>query len=302
MEYTTGVFFDEQCLRHVIYYGHPEAPKRLKSIRETMDDSGLVKAVAWLAPPPGADPLPYILKVHTADHVRSIQKTPITGPVAQLAVACALGAVQAVSAGKLKNAFCAVRPPGHHALNTGAEEGFCYYNNTAIAARYAQEVCGHKKVLIIDWDYHHGNGTEQVFYEDPTVLFFSTHNWHDYPGTGDPARAGAGPGLGYTINVHLDPGATDADMLRAWEEKLLPAAAAFQPDFVIISAGFDSREDDLLGRFRITDDCFGKMTDLALGIARQHAQGRLVSILEGGYNVKGLARAVGVHVRRLIES
>ncbi|NNM31912.1 MAG: histone deacetylase [Gemmatimonadetes bacterium] len=247
-----------------------------------------------------SDPLPSIRGHHTPEHVESVRAIDVSGRVAELAVAGALGAVDAVAGGRVRNAFCASRPPGHHANNTGAEEGFCFYSNAAIAAKYAQQVHGFERILIIDWDYHHGNATQNAFYDDPTVLFFSTHDWQAYPGTGDPSLVGEGDGEGLNINVHLPCGAQDRDALRSWERQLLPAARAFRPDFVIISAGFDSRKDDLLGCFELTDDAFRRMTRLAMDLAEDHAGGRVVSLLEGGYNVEGNALAAAAHVETLL--
>lgn len=299
----TGFVYDDRYLEHQLGprrgQPHPESPERLRKITQAMRASGLGEEVTRIDPL--ADPLPYIRSHHTEEHVASIRKIPVTGPVAELAVAGALAAVQAVAQKQVRNAFCAIRPPGHHANNTGEEEGFCFYSNAAIAARYAQSVFGLEKVLIIDWDYHHGNATQNAFYDDPSVLFFSTHNWRDYPGTGDPSLIGAGEGRGLNINVHLGCGAKDTDMLSAWDKDLLPKVGAFQPDVVLISAGFDSRKDDLLGCFDVTDDAFKRMTRTAMDIAREHCQGRLVSLLEGGYNVDGLARAVVAHVGTLLE-
>ena len=221
--------------------------------------------------------------------------------VGRLAVGGALGGVDAIARGLVRNAFCAVRPPGHHANNTASEEGFCFYSNAAIAAKYAQSVHGFEKVLIIDWDYHHGNATQNAFYEDPSVLFFSTHDQQAYPGTGDPALRGEGAGENLNINVHLECGATDRDMLSAWDRFLLPAAATFNPDLVIVSAGFDSRQDDLLGCFDVTDDAFRRMTELAMTLADECCEGRLVSLLEGGYNVDGTALATATHIEALLE-
>ncbi len=247
------------------------------------------------------DPMPHIRGHHTPEHIESIRRIDVTGPVAELVIAGALGAVDAVASGGVKNAFCAARLPGHHANNTGGEEGFCFYSNAAIAARYAQRVHGFERVLIIDWDYHHGNGTQNAFYDDQSVLFFSTHDWQAYPGTGVPSLTGEGDGSELNINAHLDCGSRDLDMLRHWDSKLLPAVSRFRPDFIIVSAGFDSRQDDLLGCFDLTDDVFRRMTRTAMDLAEDYAGGRLVSLLEGGYNVEGSALAAAAHVETLLE-
>ncbi len=291
----TGYVYDE---RYLDYSNNPESPARLIAIENKMAETGLSQEVENI--PLFKEPLPFIRKIHSDTHISSIQGIGITGEVAALAVAGALGAVQAVCDGIVKNAFCAIRPPGHHAHDGGMVEGFCYYNNISIAAKYIQTVYEYQKILIIDWDYHHGNATQDTFYEDPSVLFFSTHNWHDYPETGDPAMEGAGAGTGYTINVHLEPGATDDQMKRAWEEKLLPEVDAFKPDFILISAGFDSRTGDKLGKFFLTDACFADLTKMAVAIAKQYCNGRLVSMLEGGYTLDGLAKAVTTHIETLI--
>jgi acetoin utilization deacetylase AcuC-like enzyme len=299
----TGIVYDDRYLEHELGLRrgqpHPESPERLRKINEAMRAAGLdgeVTRIELLA-----DPLPFIQANHTEEHVASIRKIPVTGSVAELAAAGGLGAVRAVAKREVKNAFCAVRPPGHHANNTGQEEGFCFYSNAAIAAKYAQTAFGFEKILIIDWDYHHGNGTQNAFYSDPTVLFFSTHDRQAYPGTGDPALTGDGEGRGLNINVHLDCGAKDVDMLTAWDKKLLPAVHQFKPDFVLLSAGFDSRKDDPLGCFDVTDDAFEKMTQTAMDIADDYCEGRLVSLLEGGYNAHGQAKAVVTHVSTLLE-
>ena len=295
----TGLVYREAFLRHHIRPSHPESPARLTKIREALSAAGLLERLTPVENWP--DPLPAILGHHRREHVDRIRRIPTTGEIAELAVAGALAAVREVSAGRLRNAFCAIRPPGHHANDAGAEEGFCFFSNAAVAAKYAQRECGHERVLVVDWDYHHGNGTENAFYDDPSVLFFSTHNWHDYPGTGDPARTGAGEGSGSNLNVHLGPGATDRDLLGSWDRVLLPAVERFRPDFVLVSAGFDSRRDDLLGTFEVTDDAFTRMTRTLMDVADHYCGGRLVSLLEGGYNIDGQARAAAAHVAALTD-
>ena len=298
----TGFLYHPRYLDHVLPLRrgetHPERPLRLTRIREVLAERGLDQELVSL--PLLADPRPPIEAHHTREHVEAVRAIETTGEVAELAVAGALGAVEAVATGRVRNAFCASRPPGHHANNTGREEGFCFYSNAAIAARYAQRTHGLDRVLIVDWDYHHGNATQNAFYDDGSVLFFSTHDWNAYPGTGDPDLTGEGAGAGHNINVHLECGATDADMLRAWDDRLLPAAEAFRPDLVIISAGFDSRRDDLLGCFDVTDDAFRRMTRMAMDLADRCCDGRLVSLLEGGYNVEGTAVATAVHIDTLL--
>ena len=300
----TGLLYDPRYLDHVLIRPDgarpPEVPERLVRMRAEIVARGLDQATVPLAP--ATEAMPHIDALHTAEHVASIRALEVTGPVAELAVSGALTAVDAVAAGRVRNAFCAIRPPGHHANNTGAEEGFCYYSNAAVAARYAQRAHGFERVLVIDWDYHHGNATQNAFYGDPSVLFFSAHDWAAYPRTGDPALAGEGEGSGLNINVHLDCGATDDDMLRRWDDTLSPAVAAFDPDFVILSAGFDSRMDDLLGCFALTDDAFRRMTRTAMDYADSCCEGRVVSLLEGGYNLDGTALAAAAHIETLLDA
>ena len=298
----TALVSDPRYLDHVLVRPNgarpPEVPERLVRMLAEFEARGLTDATVGMAPT--VEPLVSIRAHHTGDHVDSVRRLGVTAEVAELAVSGALTAVDAVAAGTVRNAFCAIRPPGHHANNTGAEEGFCYYSNAAVAARYAQEVHGYERVVIIDWDYHHGNATQNAFYRDPSVLFFSAHDWNAYPGTGDPSLTGEGEGAGLNINVHLECGASDADMLRYWDSALSPAVADFDPDFVVVSAGFDSRQDDLLGCFDLTDEVFRRMTRIAMDYADSCCDGRLVSLLEGGYNIDGTALAAAAHVETLL--
>jgi len=299
----TGLVYDTRYLDHVLPLRrgevHLERALRLVRMMEVFAERGLDQELIPLSL--SEDPLSAIRAHHTPEHVESVRRIEVTGPVAELAVAGALGAVDAVARGQVKNAFCASRPPGHHANNTGAGEGFCFYSNAAVATRYAQRVHGFRRVLIIDWDYHHGNGTQNAFYDDPSVLFFSTHDWQAYPGTGDPSLTGEGEGSGLNINAHLACGSRDVDMLRHWDAKLLSVATKFRPDFIIVSAGFDSRQDDPLGCFDLTDDVFRRMTRTAMDLADDYSGGRLVSLLEGGYDIEGTALAAAAHVEVLLD-
>jgi acetoin utilization deacetylase AcuC-like enzyme len=217
------------------------------------------------------------------------------------ATGTALNAVDAVFNKKAQNAFCIVRPPGHHATPTKGM-GFCIFNNIAIAARYAQRKYGVKRVLIADWDVHHGNGTQDIFYTDGTVFFFSTHQYPWYPGTGAAGETGEGAGTGMTMNCPFPAGSGRREILGAFEQMLAPAAKKVKPELVLISAGFDSRIDDPLGNFLLTDADFADLTRVMLGIANQSAGGRLISVLEGGYNLTGLASAARSHVQALMEA
>ena len=295
----TGYISEPLFLDHHISPDHPEKPDRLKYIQNAMQDSGLLDQITSVSLKD--DVGDWIKTLHTESHIASIKKnTPAAHRVAEACIRACLAAVDKVATNELNNVFCATRPPGHHAMNTGKEEGFCYYNHVAIAARYAQKKYGLKKILIVDWDYHHGNATEAMFYDDPSVLYFSTHDLHAYPGTGDPRKKGSGAGFGYNINVALPCGTNDKMIIDVYQNILLPAAEKFEPELVLVSAGFDSREHDLLGCFDITDVAYKSMTKTVMQIADKYANGRLISVLEGGYNLKGISDAVVTHVSTLL--
>jgi acetoin utilization deacetylase AcuC-like enzyme len=219
--------------------------------------------------------------------------------IALLAVGGILKAADAVAQRTVSTAFCAVRPPGHHAEREHAM-GFCLFNNVAVAARYVQETHGFGRVLIIDWDVHHGNGTQHIFDADPTVFYYSIHQYPHYPGTGGPMERGTGEGKGTTLNTTVSAGADDARYIRAFEEDLAPAAEAFNPEFIILSAGFDAHVDDPLGETCMTAEGFSELTSRVMKIADRHAEGRLLSVLEGGYDLQALSESVDTHLRTLI--
>ena len=220
--------------------------------------------------------------------------------VALEATGAVLEAADAVMRGDVAAVFCAVRPPGHHATPTRGM-GFCIFNHVAIAARYLQSKHGLGKIAIIDWDVHHGNGTEAVFIEDPSVLYISLHEKNIYPFTGSATEHGQGEGEGTTLNIPL-PGNSDGEVaLAEWKNQLEPAINAFKPDFLLISAGFDARIDDPVGGLRWDDATFAEMTRRAVALAGKHCRGRMLSVLEGGYNPPGLASAAVAHVLALAE-
>jgi len=218
---------------------------------------------------------------------------------ARIAAGGLLEAVDAVCTGRVANAFAVSRPPGHHATpNKGM--GFCLFNSVALAARHAQAAHGLERVLIVDWDVHHGNGTQETFYEDGSVLFFDTHQSPLYPGTGAADETGRGAGAGFTINCPFPAGAGRKEIIGAFRERLIPAADLFRPQLVLVSAGFDSRVDDPLGRFTLSDADFTDLTRIVREIADRHAGGRVVSTLEGGYGLDGVAAAAAAHVGALL--
>jgi acetoin utilization deacetylase AcuC-like enzyme len=309
----TGLIADAAYKDHLTSEGHPEQPARYDAVVGALKKAGIDEKLLKLDSRAATDD--EILGCHTAEYLATAKKDIAGGrkqlstgdtsisakslDTALLAAGGVLQAVDAVVAGKVSNAFCVVRPPGHHATPSRGM-GFCVFNNIAVAARYAQKKHKLGKVLIVDWDVHHGNGTQDVFYEDDSVFFFSTHQSPWYPGTGKPEETGAGKGLGATLNCPFPAGAGRAEIVGAFKDKLLPAAQKFKPDLVLISAGFDSRVEDPLGRFTLTDDDFAELTKLMLAIAKDHAGGRLVSVLEGGYNLEGLANAAAAHVTALM--
>jgi acetoin utilization deacetylase AcuC-like enzyme len=296
----TGLVFDEIFLTPFFPPDHPEQPVRLAVAWSAIRASGLDRQLQRIPLKPIRNE--ELRLVHTPAHIAGIRDKygPVIDRYARAGVGGTLAACDAVHSRKVRNSFVLVRPPGHHAHNAGEVVGFCLFNNVAIAARYLQRRLGYRKILIVDWDFHHGDGTEAFFYDDPTVLFFSTHRLESYPRTGDPQRRGEGAGLGYNINVALDCGAGDRDIIDAFDTQLMPAARRFQPDFILISAGFDSRIDDTLGCFNITDQGYAELTARVQTIARECGHERIVSVLEGGYHLPGLASGIPSHIRALM--
>lgn len=308
----TGVHHNPCYERHDTGHGHPESAHRYRVLETAL--AGLPEDFIRL--PGRRATLPEILLAHDADYhdlvlrdVRSYEDHLSTGDtavcpesydVALEATGAVLEAVDAVMNGTISSAFCAVRPPGHHATASRGM-GFCIFNHVAVAARYLQSRHGLGKIAILDWDVHHGNGTEAIFLRDPSVLYISLHQQNIYPFTGPAGEHGQGAGEGTTLNIPLPGGSDGSIALREWSARVDPAIDAFQPEFLLISAGFDARVDDPIGGLRWEDATFAEMTRRCVALAGKWCGGRIVSSLEGGYNPAGLASASLAHVRALAE-
>ncbi len=310
---TTAFMADPTFREHLAGRRHPECPERYDAVLDSLERAGLIAKMLRVDARDATQE--ELTLCHTPEYLRIARSdvasgrpylstgdtdiTPNSWDVAVRASGGVLNAIDAVLTGAARNAFCPVRPPGHHA-NAGRGMGFCLLNNVAIAARYAQHRHGIGRVAIVDWDVHHGNGTQDIFYRDGSVFFFSSHQWPLYPGTGRADETGEDQGEGTTMNFPFPAGSGRREILGAVENSLVPAMERFRPELVLISAGFDSREGDPLGRFTLTDHDFTDLTRAMMGIAGRHAGNRIVSVLEGGYNLDGLASAATAHVAALM--
>lgn len=312
----TGLLYDPRFLEHRTGPDHPEQPVRLLAIMQAIQAAGLSDRLTMLrARRAGLGAVCAVHDEQYVDRLREVCETggrfidepdsavcPASYNVALLAAGGVLSACDAVMTGRVRNAFCAVRPPGHHCL-PDRSMGFCLLNNVAIAARYLQRRHRLARVLILDWDVHHGNGTQQIFQTDGSVFVCSLHEHPGflYPGTGYSFERGEGPGAGCILNLPMLPGATDATYRAAFLNSVLPAALAFEPQFVLVSAGFDAHRNDPLATLDLTDSGFAWMTRQAKALARRCCAGRLVSVLEGGYHLPALGACVVRHLRVLLE-
>lgn len=308
----TAFIIHPETVEHDTGNFHPESPDRIRAIINRMEESPVKDQVDWMRPDEA--PISWIDTIHDKAYIRHVEEAILTGQqaldagdtliseqsfrAARLATGGALRAVDAVLQEGAPNAFSAARPPGHHACE-GEAMGFCLFNHIAIAARYAQQHHGLKRVFILDWDVHHGNGTQDVFYEDASVLFASLHQYPFYPGTGAANQTGGADGKGYTINCPVDAMAAWPDYERAFMETILPRARAFEPELVMISAGFDAHRLDPLAHVQLETGDFVRMTEMMRGLADAYCDGRIVSVLEGGYNLDALADCVEAHLGAL---
>ncbi len=301
---TTAIVYDPLYLEHD-YPGHPESPARLRAIVKALDASQMWARLTRLDPQPIS--LERLHRVHAPAHVSAVKRGAESGgaawrggetyvsrrsyDAALLAAGGFTTLVEAVMQGQVNNGFALVRPPGHHASADEAE-GFCLFNNMAVAARVARDELGAQRVFIVDWDLHHGQGTQYIFEDDPTVLYCSTHQWGIYPGTGHYSDTGAGDGKGFTVNVPLTPGAGDQTYLAVMDELFVPIARRFKPDLILVSAGFDTHWRDPLGSMLVTVSGYGAMTQRLMQLADELCGGRLAITLEGGYDHNALAYGV----------
>lgn len=314
---STGLAYSAEFLKHRPSPSHPERPERLQAIHKVLKDEGLLDQMVHFSFSPAS--LSDIQRVHTADYIDRVAASCERGAayidspdsqicaesyaVARLAVGAVLAAADAIMAKSLANAMCLVRPPGHHA-EADQSMGFCLFNNVAIATRHLQDKYGLERILILDWDVHHGNGTQHTFEDDPGVFYASFHESPRfcYPGTGWPEEKGKDDGIGTTLNIPFEPGATDDDYRTAWKHQLQPAVEAFRPHFILVSSGYDAHRDDPLATLDLSTDGFSFLMTEACQLAAEFAEGRLLVALEGGYDLDVLSEAVASQAAILIQA
>lgn len=307
----TGIVRDDFYKEHLANFPHVESPQRLQAVYDMLDGPDM--AGKFVAVSPRFATHEELAWVHSIEHIARVAQTdgkihaaldpdthttPLSYQAAKLAAGGLFSLLEAVFDGTVQNGFAFVRPPGHHAEKNRAM-GFCLFNNVALGAFYARERLGIKRILIADWDLHHGNATQNTFYEDPHVLYFSTHQYPYYPGTGGLREVGRAPGDGFTVNVPLRPGQGDAEFYQIFKRILLPMAEAFKPELIFLSAGFDTYAGDPLGGMRVTPSGYAALTRLMMDMAETNASGRLVATLEGGYHLEGLRTSIKAVLKEL---
>lgn len=303
MSRRTGIVKDNRYLQHSAGFAHPESPERLRAVYDMLASPAMAGKFTEIEAREATHA--EIGTIHSSSYIDFVAGTagrecvmldpdtatsPETYSIAKLAAGGVLNAIDSVVEGRVDNAFAFVRPPGHHA-EPDAAAGFCIFNNIAIGAMHAVLKHGMQKVLIVDWDLHHGNGTQHSFYDDQRILYFSTHQYPYYPGTGALDEIGRGKGKGYTVNVPLSGGAGDDAFVKIFRRILVPVAEEFRPEIVLVSAGFDIYFQDPLGSMRVTPEGFAALTRILMNVADECCKGRLVASLEGGYNISGLMKS-----------
>lgn len=308
----TGIVRHPLYVKHNMGAFHPESPQRLVAIYEMLDGADM--AGRFEAIEPREARFQELVEIHDPRYVNSIAATkdksvtldpdtstsPDTYAAALMSAGGTLAAIDAVVDGRVCNAFCLHRPPGHHAERDAAM-GFCLFNNVAVGAAYAIKHHGFERVMIVDPDVHHGNGTQHSFYHQSNVLYVSTHQYPFYPGTGHVREAGDGTGRGFTVNVPMDWGYGDGDFERVFDEVVVPVGMAFKPDLVLVSAGYDAHADDPLGAMRMTERGYAILFDRLLRVAEACCNGRFVAALEGGYDITGLVHSVQASLNTMSE-
>jgi acetoin utilization deacetylase AcuC-like enzyme len=310
----TGFVYDDRYLLHDTGGFHPESPERLKAIYRRLSESGMIEKLTLIKGQKANQR--WIETVHNIHYIMRFDEACISGftefehpdnaicretyDIAFLAVGGVLKAIDMVMNDEIDNAFCAVRPPGHHA-ETDKPMGFCYFNNVAIGARYVQKEYGIDRVAIIDFDVHHGNGTQHIFDRDPSVLYYSIHEHPSfaYPGTGREFEVGIGEGDGCTVNSPVLPGRGDEEYRRLIMQDLVPAIKKFKPEFIILSAGFDAHQSDLMSGTNLSTDGYDFVSEVIMNLVNRFTGGRVVSVLEGGYNLDVLPTLVENHIKTL---
>lgn len=308
----TGFLFSEKFLDHQTG-NHPECPERLEAIKKAVYSSEIIESLILLEPEKGTKE--QLSLIHLPEYAKSVQISCEQGDrfldadtiickksydAALFAVGGTLKVLRLIQEGSLHNGFCALRPPGHHAESNRAM-GFCLFNNVAIAARFAISHLGLKKVFIIDWDVHHGNGTQNAFYFNSDVFYASLHQYPYYPGSGHSGETGRGAGDKFTLNFPLAPFEGDETYLSIFKNQLIPALVNYKPELIIISAGFDAHEKDHLSSMRVTSDGFYQMTELICEAAKSVCEGKVLSVLEGGYNLNALGESIVLHLKVLLK-
>lgn len=311
MKPRTAVVKDPIYLQHFTGSGHPESHHRLEVIYDMLQDEGMEGTFKVLTPRPATQE--ELALNHAIDYIEEVASTagravcsldldtvtsPLSWEAAQKAVGGVLVGLDAVMAGEVENCFALVRPPGHHAEKRRGM-GFCLFNNVAIAAAYARRQYDLERILIVDWDLHHGNGTQNAFYQDPQVLFFSTHQYPYYPGSGSISEKGEKEGKGFTVNVPLPGGQGDKDYGGIYRALLLPIVSEFKPQLILVSAGYDIYFQDPLGAMDVTPAGFATLASLIRSLAHAYCQGKMVVTLEGGYHLKGLRDSVKATLQEL---